>query len=1651
MSSVDERIVQMRFDNAQFERGAQTSMKTLDKLKQSLKLTDAAKGLSNLEKVGNNLDLSGLSAGVDTISSRFTNLGIIGVTALQNITNAAMRAGINIIKSLTIEPVMTGFNEYETKMNAITTILTNTQSKGTTLDDVNEALAELNEYADQTIYNFAEMTRNIGTFTAAGVDLDTSVKAIKGIANLAAGSGSTSQQASNAMYQLSQALAAGRVSLQDWNSVVNAGMGGELFQNALKETAKQMGIVVDESVSFRESISAAGGNESWLTSDVLIKTLERFADDETLTKAATQVKTVTQLVDTMKESVQSGWAQSWEYIIGDREQAIETLTAVSDAFNGIIQPSTDARNAVLKFWNENGGRDALINAISNSFKALSQVLGPVGKAFKSLLPNITGEGLVSFSKGLENLTGMFVLSDESAAKLERTFDGLFSIFRLGRDAVAGFVSSFVQLATSLIPTNIGILDVTARIGDFLTEVASVARQTDVLDVALSSVGDVLGYFSTQINFAVGKLSEFLEYLKVNFAIPGLERAQVILDNVTVALGNFKNSATDAFGTVQNTASAGLDSANDKLQSFFDFVSGIRDALSSFGNKIKDAFGGIASRVGSAFEGVNITDVIGTGMLGGIVVLVRKVVKGFSDVTSNLSDVIDGVVDVLDSARGALEAWQQSLKASVLLKIAGAVAILAAALIALTFIDGQKLQSGLMGVSILLAEVVASMKLLNTFQISGITGAATSMVIIAAAVSILAGALVKLQAFQDWDSTWPALVSMGAILAGLSASAKILSTTASGAELIKTSIGLVVFSVAVSRLATAMQTFGDLEVSEIQKGLLALGALLGEIAIFLKVSNIGQLSGGKKAIIEVAFSMLALYAAVKLLGGLETDILVKGLASTGALMAGLAVAIRIMGSVNMSGVAMSLISMATALTIMIVPITQLGNIKTNVLVQGLVSVGLALAAMTASLKILSGTGSLGAAAGLVLMATALTILIVPIKVLGSMPWQALAVGLGALVVVLVALGAAGTILGPLAPAILAVAGAFTLFGIAITGIGAGVALLAVGLATLGTVGSAGALALVAALSVIVVGVAKLIPTVATALASGIITFATTIAAGAPTLAEAAVVLITAILTALQGTVPALMETAAILLQALLTTIESYFPNILQTGINIILNFIKGISDNIYQIVDTAVQLVVKFVEAVGTQIPVVVEAALNLIIEFIEGLADAIRNADISRLLEAVADLAMAIVEGLVNGLVSGVGMIVDGVLDLGSSALQALADFLGIASPSKEFRTLGEYSSQGFAEGIDSESGAIEASLTAMADRSLAAMEAKAPQFTETGRTAARRIAEGMRLGLDEAAISITNMLDNMIRRMSSSMVRFQESGRQIITVFIESINNTIELNVLYAMSSMSSLFKSMIYVAEEVLNNSHTRLQNDMRNLLNAMLEAAKSYVGRFRDEVGSAIPDGIAEGINNNRSSAINAAASVASDALNAAKSRLGIASPSKKFALLGRYVDEGFASGISSYSGLVDRSAKEIGTAAISGANSVLNTLNALLENGMELSPTIRPVLDTSMINPGMGYLNNAFRNPSFSGLNGSYNTSGVLRASYSLGRSQEARMTKDYGPDILDAFDTLGARVDALGNRIAQMKMVLDTGAAVGGMSQKMDQKLGRMANYKGRNI
>ena len=356
--TVDERVVSMQFDNKHFESNVKTTMSTLDKLKKSLNLEKSAKGLENINAAAKNCNLSPMANAVESVKSKFSALEVMGITALANITNSAVNYGKRLISAFTVDPIRTGFNEFELKMGSIQTIMAST---GESLETVNKYLNELNEYSDKTIYSFSDMTSNIGKFTNAGVKLEDAVLAIKGVSNEAAISGANANEASRAMYNFAQALSAGYVKLIDWKSIENANMATVGFKQELINTAVELKVLTETTDGYKTSAGTVmtptkNFNESlqdqWMTTDVLIGTLKKYATETTdigkkAFAAAQDVKTFSMMMDTLKEAAQSGWASTWELIVGDFEQGKTLWTKVSGVLGDIIDKSADARNKLI--------------------------------------------------------------------------------------------------------------------------------------------------------------------------------------------------------------------------------------------------------------------------------------------------------------------------------------------------------------------------------------------------------------------------------------------------------------------------------------------------------------------------------------------------------------------------------------------------------------------------------------------------------------------------------------------------------------------------------------------------------------------------------------------------------------------------------------------------------------------------------------------------------------------------------------------------------------------------------------------------------------------------------------------------------------------------------------------------------------------------------------------------------------------------------------------------------------------------------------------------------------------------------------------------------------------------------------------------------
>ena len=1302
--TIDEKVVEMRFDNKQFESNVSQSMSTLDKLKRSLNLTDAAKGLEGVSSAAKSVDMSSLSDGVHTVGLKFNALYTMADQALRNITNSAMYYGKRIVSALTIDPVKTGFNEYELKMGSVQTIMAST---GESLESVNDYLEELNTYADKTIYSFSDMTSNIGKFTNAGVGLKDAVSAIKGVSNVAAVSGANASDASRAMYNFAQALSAGYVKLIDWKSIENANMATVEFKEQLLETAVSLGTVTKEADGTYKTLKgntfSATKNfnevlqDQWMTTDVLVKTLGKYSDETTdigkkAFSAAQDVKTLSQLFDTLKEAAQSGWSQTWEIIVGDFEEAKKFLTEVNEIASGILDASANARNDMLENWKIMGGREDLIQSLRNSIEAISSIIKPIKEAFRDIFPPMTAEKLFAFTQGLKNLTAKLIISDKTAENIKRTFKGLFAVIDILVTFVKAVASGIFKLLGNITSLGEGIINVTGSIGNWINKLRDGVKESNIFAKTIGKITDFL-------QKAIDKIKEFISFLKGKFVSPG-------------------------------------------FVGFLNVMSKIWDIIKIIGEKIVGVISSIGKALANVFRngGINgIIDIINGGLLTAILFKIKNFTDGFADGFKEIGKIGKNVIEILDAVRGCFEAYQQNLKAKTLLTIASAIAILAASILVVSLIDPNKIWSSLEAITVLFTDLMASMAVFNkiggdykhplkaaTVMISaslailvlasalkkiasidtedlmksmvGIAGlsaiivaiakamssnekaiikGATQMVIFAVAIKILASVCKDLSGLS-WGELAIGLAGVAILMTEISL---FLRTAKFSFKTISTAKGIVILSAAIKILASACKDFGNMQWNEIVKGLSSIGILLGELAIFTKLS-----SGAKHvvstgiALVLIASSMKILVSAIKDISSLNLDEIKKGLITLSASLAAIAIAVNLIPK-NLFGIGVGLVLVSSALNILSLAVIKMGSMSWESIVKGLVALGGSIGILAIGLNAMKGT-LLGSAA-LVVAAGALTILTPCLLILGNMSLESIGKSLLTIAGVFVILGLAGIVLAPLIPVILGLSAALLILGIGVTAIGAGLTLISAGITALSVALSAGAAAIVTSLTMILVGILNLIPLLLQKIGEGIIAFCEVIANSAKSIGAAIEAVIVSVLNVLLNCAPKIADTLLTLLVSVLTSLVEYTPKIVGLLMDFLVNVINSLAE----------------------KLPALIEAGINLIIAFIDGLADAIVNCS-EKLRDAFIKLFKSVIESIlimlgihspstvfkdigsnmILGLIEGIKGKITSVKNAAVNCVKGVVDkvksFLGINSPSKLFAEIGKYSDLGMIKGL---------------------------------------------------------------------------------------------------------------------------------------------------------------------------------------------------------------------------------------------------------------------------------------------------------------------------------------------------------------------------------
>lgn len=978
---VDERVVEMRFNNALFESKVQQTMRSLAALNEKLMFKGAEKGFEKVSDSSEKVKFNALLNALDNLSQKFSAVEVIGVTALMRITNQAVDAGERLVKALSLDPIISGFQEYETQINAVQTILANTSSKGTTLDQVNAALDELNHYADLTIYNFTEMTRNIGTFTAAGVDLNTSVSAIKGIANLAAVSGSTNQQASTAMYQLSQALASGTVKLQDWNSVVNAGMGGQVFQDALKETARVHGIAIDSMIkkegSFRETLS-----KGWLTSSILTETLQKFTGDlneetlksigytdeqikkimemgKTANDAATKVKTFSQLKDTLTEALQSGWTQTWQTIIGDFEEAKELFTRFSDVFSDLINKSSEARNTVLA-----GG-------LNTGWQQLSTALGDSADFYSQMLEKVMlANGSIS-QKQIDDAGGFVKALQQGGVSAEQLQNGLKESYK--QLSVLGALSDDALKAKKLDPAQVRSL---AKSFEEVNQ--KVADGSLDLDIYSKKIGELSG--REHLIESIWNVFEALEKV-----VEPVARAwQKIFSPITAdQIYNIAKSI-DEF-----TAKLSIsDETADKIERTFSGIFAVLNVwkkmlltvskvLGEVFNAVSPLAGGFLSITASLSDclvemanAVNNSKTFKT-TLDGIHWIIGKVSEGMQTFAGVLTDVSNNVSVVFDPLK-TLGEWFENFISFITPKLKWL-----ADKIGEIF---EELGSGASGA-------------FGNLNGNALWGFANAGMI----AGLIAGIKGFLEAFKDIGSTVKDTIGGVAELLNKLGEAVTAWKNNKNAETLKT------ISTAVAILAGSLVVLSMVKPERLAASTGAMIALFAELLVALaiydeiakKTKKVGK---GTSSMVVMAAGVLILTSALKKISEIETEKLLTSVIALGAVMAELVAAQVAISKWTKDGAkhAMSMLAMAAAVRVLAEAVEQLADLGWDGIEKGLIAVA-GLLAEVAAFSGLSNFGGLtaGKAVGILILAAALSVLEKSVSAFSKMPVDELQNGIGVL--------------------------------------------------------------------------------------------------------------------------------------------------------------------------------------------------------------------------------------------------------------------------------------------------------------------------------------------------------------------------------------------------------------------------------------------------------------------------------------------------------------------------------------------------------------------------------------------------------------------------------------------------------------------------------
>lgn len=1751
--TIDSKVVEMRFDNKQFESKVQSSIKSIDKLEDSLNFSGATKGLENINASVKGLDFSGIADGVSTVGQKFSALETIAVGVLLRIGAQLADTGEKLIKNLSVDNISAGWEKFGDKTTSVATLV----SQGYSLDEVNKQLDRLNWFTDETSYNFTDMVSNIAKFTAAGKDLNTSVDAMEGIANWAALSGQNAATASHAMYQISQAMGAGVMRKEDYKSIQNASMDTDEFRQKALDAAVALGTLkknaddtytslVNDSGAFSKSQFADHLTEdAWFTSDVMMKVFNdysgavdqiySYADKKGITaseaieelgdnvdqfglkafKAAQEARTWGDVIDSVKDAVSTGWMNTFELIFGNYEEAKKLWTDLANELYDVFAESGNVRNAMLQVWKDQGGRDAFINSLWNTFHAITDMAAVVKDAFHDIFPPMTSKRLLAITKSIEDLTKKFKMSEETTEKLRRTFRGLFAVVDILKQFLIGIIAGVKQLLSPLDSLNVNVLDITASIGDWLVKLDEILKKNNTFKNGIVNIVKVLQSIPSKINEIFTKITgksvgEAFTLIKnvitdsvksINDSVGGLDGAiskikaipsaindafakitgkkltdvfKTIISNATEALKSvkkvfegFKKVDTSGLDEISKTTAkklSPLEKVFDKLKAIFDAISKafkkIFGIIKKIGSKIASVFKEIFGELSNSFEDVGLDDALDL-VNGGALVMVALAIKSFVDSLSNIGkdagSVFTKINDLIGNVNGTV----------------------------------SKITDILDGVKGSLEAYQNNLK-------------AKTLLTIAGAVAVLTASLVVLSAI-DPQKLSSALTTVTIELTQLFVSLSAMTNIIDGKKLhnmTKAASTLILMSTAVLILSIAVKKLSSMKADEAIVGVGSTIALLGALTIVADTlsKSSGKMMKGATGLIAMSIAVRLLIKPIKELGNLDRGTLIQGLISLAAILAELTITTKLMGDskkIVATSVALTILSMAIRL--LIKPIKELGNMDEGTLIQGLGALAITLAELGLFVNAVDGSKKMiSIATGVTILGAAMLIFVKAVSQLGDMDEGSLIQGLlgmaSALTIIAVAVNSMPASVALIAPALVVVAVALKILASSLNDMGnmsteqiakslitLGIALgeLAIGLNLMkGTLGGATALFTAsAALTVLSVALNKIGKMSAGKIVKSIVTIAA--ALGVMVVAGYAAGPIAPALIALGGAI-ALIGAGCLAAGLGVLAFSTGLAELAITGpagIAILLSAFEQWILTIPKFAKSLGEAVVVLVKVILDALPPIlenVEATLKQILVMISDLAPQLIETIVTlvdNLLATLSEHFPSIVNSLVSMLLTLLHAIDDNIEEVASTGANIVVGLLeGIARKLPDiiqaaFDVILAFIT-GLGDAIKNNAKALREAINTLVTDILDAIceflgiHSPSTKFKEIAGNMIDGLIEGFKEFVGGAVTAVRDFISSLLKTISNAFSKFKTKGGEILDKVREGIVDkfekikTVFKGIMTALVTViSDKFTSFVSKGKEIV----TKIGSGISGALDAIKKAVKDLIQGAIDKIKEFFSDFVEIG------------GYLIDGLIDGIKS--GAAAVKDKVEDIGQDIKDGICDffGIESPSKLMAEIGRYIDEGLIVGIDSMSkNVTDAATNMGddamdgiasatsriadiINSDPNFNPVITPVVDLSNVISGSNAIND--MLGANQTLALAGnaTIQMNRKISSGFDGNKISIDNRDVVDEIRSLREEMNSMSSAIQNMQIVMDTGSLVGAIAGPMDRNLGRRVVIKGRGV